>query len=1660
MNNAEEILQLIRSLFSKYDVRCTFKPLDDDQDDNDVFDSKTTHIVGPHRVFEMLQILLPLSFDVSKRIKLHFSSPIEYSRSSLRMLPIVDSALYYETDQYPDPEQQNMSMRISRGTCRGHLLDCIRNSRHITMRNIVKWCLQILSSIIHLHKSLIAGVSITAADFQLVSDEIMMRSIVHYKSLDGKSDSENDMNRDMFDKVLKAYQPEASYGTVHVRDTDPRYETVRSEYSRYCEAMHSDYRHIGVIAIQLLLKRALLPKELATVLSEDFDLSSFQDVVATSHLAPAIQELLSLCMNRFMPPRVIHLEYGNDDNNNSNLIELLSPPFHNAGIIVVKLGELLDTLGGEFIPYGIPSSPNLKDGLKLQSQLQLQELSSVKLLAVTAGRDAAKKRLWLNRKQIEFDLLPEHDQQRVLRRQRARNRSRDNMKMRAAAIQAALFHNWIDSERRKWIHIAIFQFLFSSKKLIKFPLNVDKSIIARAHLALDTVGRIETVILPTYTKTVNTHQSTKKEPTVLELETDKINSFKAFAHHISALFSERCTSLELGNWLRKTQKDTHDKLQSNSLSRVLPAAQYNILREKNECTLLSKNRVLFATVFEFSATIGLVSESWTTDAVHCVTSALLLAFDRDKPHRIQGENFAAARIQGLLRRTRIRILVQRVWRDADRLYQEEEALACQLSLALAQQQRHQQHPSSLSYSQSLSSRSLQSLTSNISEERLSLSLSLSPSPSLKESQSRSTTAAASGLKNNMKSPLPLPLVPGPGSRNTTSLSQLKKNSVIGPTPSASASASASQPQRQHGIFSMANTSPSPSPSLTALIPSVSTPSSHNTIPMEICETMNTTTHANHEAPKKSSVKLIHSTAHGLEFLVKLCFTEYGSLMKEGFRVRAVLTIPPHRHTELATKAPPRVMNRVVVLGQKNVMTSASYADSNARQEAVNVNVEESQRAPVRELGEGMITIVIDGTQVGMSLPLPSGQECAINHAWEDNDNGDDDDGSVSSIGSGSSVGMFVGGGKMGGGGGGGCSRRSSLTSAPSSALSLLPVVKLSGTGLAPRGPAIPFSTDKYEASRTMTRKQWKNEVDRACELSSGTKSILTAKVVHDSEGECDSSTTSGFSEPIHKQLSTYWNGVIQKRVLRIALPNMFPHCSYTVSVVAHSVIFLDENLASQLNIGGCVGVGGDNMTNAKRRSILSQSRSDTISIGSARGGTLEAVPDRPFHLRADHISYDNSDPSHSSFSSPSYSPSYSPRNDTSLRVIPSRNYKREMVTTTSAGIGTDHLYDNEYDHVPSSTTITSSRITGVTLMWDCPVSNGHPVTEFEIQKRYTPTASGGSTGGGGGGGGGGIKWRYLANTTDVGYTDVIQHDGGVVEYRVRARNRLGWSRCSDIYSITLAFNRVGSSATSNCKNTLDMTTGTTDTGTCISGGDYNRHATSVRLPSLLVVVPPLPQVSLEDTYRDLLCVSPSTTAASLFSDPDTIFPRHKPSNNNDNNHDEDSDAIVTHSDNDESMNRSGCTGRLLNTSVDKQLSHNDHNHDHDHDPSSSCEDMLDNWLGRLSEVCPLDKQPVLLDTRHIQTQTHNSNPLSTLSLEDGIKAGMGKPREHGRGLFGGGVTAHTATSSSRMTSLKAHSSQGRKDNLTSVEDLKTLLQSTGGGSPSMSKTQTRRHTDR
>ena len=225
--------------------------------------------------------------------------------------------------------------------------------------------------------------------------------------------------------------PGASDNTDNRDNTD----SIRQAYTQYHRLVFEDLRSVGIIALQIILKRPLSPSELLHVRSDESSIHRYPDILNSLKIPEAVRKLVSACLENFSQ----HKEQVGTDATGEEVLELYSPLRQVSRDLQQQLNDLLESLGGELVIVtpGCAHPDSTRDEGKLSPERRAELLE-----AAVKGPDVARQRLQQWRQQVKFEMLPIDQQLIILKKRAMRAKAVQNARVRNRAIHTALFHHW------------------------------------------------------------------------------------------------------------------------------------------------------------------------------------------------------------------------------------------------------------------------------------------------------------------------------------------------------------------------------------------------------------------------------------------------------------------------------------------------------------------------------------------------------------------------------------------------------------------------------------------------------------------------------------------------------------------------------------------------------------------------------------------------------------------------------------------------------------------------------------------------------------------------------------------------------------------------------------------------------------------------------------------------------------------------------------------------------------------------------------------------------------------------------------------------------------------------------------------------------------------
>jgi len=497
--------------------------------------------------------------------------------------------------------------------------------------------------------------------------------------------------------------------------TKAREDQVLAEMKRFLAGVVKDYKCLGIIIMQMLLRRPLDNFENKRVFSSQFGIANVPELIDVSSYGKAGEQARDLCALMEMCFR------------SSNVINI--EPARKKGFLAGKYYSLeLPKLMFEFLKrmdevvemekenHGWVKKTGFKRRDKLQLRRQVEAKQNYYARHKATGPDTAASRLLEDRKKLWFELLSPDQQAKIKRKQRLREVSEEHRLERIAAMHQATFHHWSENEFRHWCHEAVLQYLRRAWA-IRRPTLSNKS-IRLSEIEKESVGEalgpVEFQKYSLVKRLLQHHGSASGiqnaelrgvKPTNFEIDSDMEKMFFLMGRDLSNVLGDETTSMECSVYFEQAMELSRSKLEKTGLAASLSGPAFQHKQLQFECDFFIK---IFADFQGFwdayldslgygeqvmdkkemsGATEDMIDEMVKYNKTRevaivrisrCVTYAMLEKYHGNHWQRQIGVDIAASRMIAGYRRMKVMKIMNRVWRKVldehgDILVEEEEA---------------------------------------------------------------------------------------------------------------------------------------------------------------------------------------------------------------------------------------------------------------------------------------------------------------------------------------------------------------------------------------------------------------------------------------------------------------------------------------------------------------------------------------------------------------------------------------------------------------------------------------------------------------------------------------------------------------------------------------------------------------------------------------------------------------------------------------------------------------------------------------------------------------------------------------------------------------------------------------------------------------------------
>ncbi len=380
--------------------------------------------------------------------------------------------------------------------------------------------------------------------------------------------------------------------------TKQREESVLTELQKMRHSMQKDYKCLGVIVLQLLLRRPLQEFENKRVWHPRFNvvqLSEFVDLEAYNKGGEQVQKLcalLKLCFTSFPD---IESEPARKRGNTIGKYFWLTLPRMYDDILINMLSVVKEY--EENRAWRKKRAKRHKDVRRLARQTEIKQ----KYYAThqERGPNMAASRILDEKKKIWFEMLSIEQQRKIKHKEKMQKVSEQRRLDRIHWMHEATFHHWDQSAFRRWVHEAVVLYLRKAW-CVRRPTLSNKSIRLN-EIVKEQVGEaLAAVEFQKYSlvkRLLHHHgfisalanaELRGVHATNFEIDNDIEKAFVTLGKDIAHVLSTNSSAMEVCKWLEEAIQLSRSKLEKTGMVSILSAIQYQHKKTQFECDFFIK----------------------------------------------------------------------------------------------------------------------------------------------------------------------------------------------------------------------------------------------------------------------------------------------------------------------------------------------------------------------------------------------------------------------------------------------------------------------------------------------------------------------------------------------------------------------------------------------------------------------------------------------------------------------------------------------------------------------------------------------------------------------------------------------------------------------------------------------------------------------------------------------------------------------------------------------------------------------------------------------------------------------------------------------------------------------------------------------------------------
>jgi hypothetical protein len=236
--------------------------------------------------------------------------------------------------------------------------------------------------------------------------------------------------------------------TVLIRENEKALNECKAQYCLFTIMRYKNMRALGAMVLQIITHTVYTQDELSMLCRQTFTRQELAHKYMVVYKYPdCILDLLEICFSPVAPP-IIEPQRGYNlpmIRMKCNITRELIPVIDALRVIVLKCNEDIEWV-----------RPILwtEDDETIRQETLVKRLTEYQELATT-GRSLAAARLKLEAKKLRFELLPVEVQNRIIKRRKAIQKSKENKAERMWFMKQAQYRHWGSRESMIWIADAV-----------------------------------------------------------------------------------------------------------------------------------------------------------------------------------------------------------------------------------------------------------------------------------------------------------------------------------------------------------------------------------------------------------------------------------------------------------------------------------------------------------------------------------------------------------------------------------------------------------------------------------------------------------------------------------------------------------------------------------------------------------------------------------------------------------------------------------------------------------------------------------------------------------------------------------------------------------------------------------------------------------------------------------------------------------------------------------------------------------------------------------------------------------------------------------------------------------------------------------------------------